>query len=131
ILGARRASFSNEAGIGTAPMALGTSKSKEPVREGLIAMLSPVIDTLIVCTCTALAILITEVWTTSDKNGVTLTANAFNSALPGVGNYLLMLCIFFFSITSLFSYCYYGYKSTAFLIGVKNAYWYNYFYLAT
>lgn len=131
ILGARRASFSNEAGIGTAPMALGASKSREPVREGLIAMLSPVIDTLIVCTCTALAILVTNVWKTSDNNGVTLTANAFESALPGIGHYVLMTCIFFFSVTSLFSYCYYGYKSTSFLIGVKNAHWYNYFYLIT
>lgn len=129
ILGARRASFSNEAGIGTTPMAMGASKSVEPVREGLVAMLTPVIDTLIVCTCTALAILVTGVWETSDQNGVSLTASAFDAALPGVGRYILMLCIFFFSITSLFSYGYYGGKSTAFLIGADKARWYDYLYI--
>jgi AGCS family alanine or glycine:cation symporter len=131
VLGARRASFSNEAGIGTAPMALGTSKSVEPVRDGLAAMLTPAIDTLVVCTCTGLAILVTGVWQTSDTNGVSLTATAFNSALPGIGHYLLLLCIFFFSITSLFSYGYYGGKSTAFLIGAHRKRWYDYFYLAS
>ena len=131
VLGARRASFSNEAGIGTAPMALGASRSVEPVREGLVAMLTPVIDTLLACTCTAMAILVTGVWQTTDHNGVTLTATAFNSALPGFGHYVLLLCIFFFAITSLFSYNYYGSKSTAFLIGAGRAKWYNYFYLAS
>lgn len=131
ILGARRASFSNEAGIGTAPMALGTSRSIEPVRDGLAAMLTPAIDTLVVCTCTGLAILATGVWQTSDTNGVSLTATAFNSALPGFGHYLLLLCIFFFAITSLFSYGYYGGKSTAFLIGADRKRWYDYFYLAS
>lgn len=131
ILGARRASFSNEAGIGTAPMALGTSRSEEPVRDGLAAMLTPAIDTLVVCTCTGLAILVTGVWQTSDTNGVSLTATAFNTALPGIGHYVLLLCIFFFSITSLFSYGYYGGKSTAFLIGAERKRWYDYFYLAS
>lgn len=131
VLGARRASFSNEAGIGTTPMAMGASKSVEPVREGLVAMLTPAIDTLIVCTCTALAILVTGVWQTTDQNGVSLTASAFDAALPGVGRYILMLCIFFFAITSLFSYGYYGGKSTAFLIGADKARWYDYLYIAS
>lgn len=129
VLGARRASFSNEAGIGTAPLALGASRSVEPVREGLIAMLTPAIDTLLVCTCTALSILVTGVWQTSSENGVTLTATAFDKALPGFGHYVLMLCIFFFALTSLFSYSYYGTKSTGFLIGANKARWYNYFYV--
>lgn len=131
VLGARRASFSNEAGIGTGPMALGATKSHEPVREGLVAMLSPAIDTLLVCTCTALAILVTNVWQTSESDGVTLTANAFETALPGFGHIILLICIFFFSITSLFSYAYYGTKSTSFLIGAKRGHWYNYAYLLT
>jgi|APTNR8051073442_1049403.scaffolds.fasta_scaffold00032_74 AGCS family alanine or glycine:cation symporter len=130
VMGVRRASFSNEAGIGTAPMALGASKSSEPIREGLVSMLSPAIDTLLVCTLTALAILVTDVWKT-DANGVTLTAMAFNSSLPGVGKYLLLLCAFFFAITSLFSYCYYGNKALAFLVGVDASKWFKYFYLAT
>jgi alanine or glycine:cation symporter, AGCS family len=131
VLGARRASFSNEAGIGTAPLALGASKSQEPIREGLIAMITPAIDTLLVCTCTALTILVTGVWRTSDKDGVTLTATAFDTALPGFGHYILMLCIFFFALTSLFSYSYYGTKSAGFLIGANKAKWYNYFYVAS
>lgn len=131
IAGIRRASFSNEAGIGTAPLALGASKSTEPIREGLVSMLSPAIDTLIVCTLTALAILATGVWQTTDANGVTLTSMAFQSALPGFGKYILLTCAFFFAITSVFSYSYYGSKSLSFLLGVKASKWYNYFYLIT
>jgi AGCS family alanine or glycine:cation symporter len=131
VAGVRRASFSNEAGIGTAPMALGASQSTEPIREGLVSMISPAIDTLLVCTLTALAILVTGVWETKGVSGVTLTANAFQMALPGVGKYLLLLCAFFFAITSLFSYSYYGSKALAFLVGVKASKYYDYFYLIT
>ena len=131
VAGVRRASFSNEAGIGTAPMALGASKSSEPIREGLVSMMSPAIDTLLVCSLTALAILVTDVWNTSGANGVTLTATAFESSMPMVGKYLLLVCTFFFAITSLFSYSYYGSKSLAFLVGVKASKWYDYFYLVT
>jgi alanine or glycine:cation symporter, AGCS family len=131
VAGVRRASFSNEAGIGTAPMALGASQSTEPIREGLVSMLSPAIDTLLVCSLTALAILVTDVWQTSGANGVTLTAMAFQTSLPGVGKYLLLICAFFFAITSLFSYSYYGNKALSFLIGVKAGRYYDYFYLST
>jgi AGCS family alanine or glycine:cation symporter len=131
VVGVRRASFSNEAGVGTAPMALGASKSSEPIREGLVSMLSPAIDTLLVCTLTALAILVTEVWQTSESNGVTLTSQAFESSLPGVGNYLLLVCAFFFAITSLFSYNYYGSKALSYLVGVKASKAYDYVYLLT
>lgn len=129
--GVRRASFSNEAGIGTAPMALGASQSSEPTREGLVSMLSPAIDTLLVCSLTALAILVTGVWQTSTANGVTLTAIAFENSLGDTGKYLLLLCAFFFAITSLFSYSYYGSKALAFLVGVKASKYYDYFYLGT
>jgi len=131
VAGVRRASFSNEAGIGTAPMALGASQSTEPIREGLVSMISPAIDTLLVCTLTALAILVTGVWQTSGASGVTLTATAFQTSLPGVGKYLLLICAFFFAITSLFSYSYYGNKALSFLIGVKFGRYYDYFYLST
>jgi AGCS family alanine or glycine:cation symporter len=131
VVGVRRASFSNEAGVGTAPMALGASKSSEPIREGLVSMLSPAIDTLLVCTLTALAILVTDVWKTSESNGVTLTSLAFESSLPGVGNYLLLICAFFFAITSLFSYNYYGSKALSYLVGVKGSKVYDYVYLLT
>ena len=129
--GVRRASFSNEAGIGTAPMALGASKSTEPIREGLVSMLSPAIDTLLVCTLTALAILVTDVWKTSDADGVTLTTAAFESSLGVTGKLLLLVSAFFFAVTSLFSYSYYGSKAMSFLGGVKSGKYYDYFYLVS
>lgn len=131
LLGIRRGAFSNEAGIGTAPMAHGAAKTSEPIREGLVAMLGPAIDTLIVCTLTALAILVTGVWQTSDANGVSLTAKAFSEAIPFAGNYLLLICIAVFSISSLFSYSYYGTKCLSFLIGADKKHYFNYFYIAS
>ena len=92
-------------------------------------MLGPAIDTLIVCTLTALAILVTGVWQTTEANGVSLTANAFGAAMPVYGRYLLLLCIVVFSVSSLFSYAYYGGKCLSFLIGDKNKHYYNYFYI--
>lgn len=129
LLGIRRGAFSNEAGIGTAPMAHGAAKTNEPIREGLVAMLGPAIDTLIICTLTALAILVTGVWQSSDANGVSLTASAFEESLPTFGKYGLMICIAVFSISSLFSYSYYGTKCMSFLLGAKNKNIYNYFYI--
>ena len=110
-------------------MAHGAAKTSEPVREGLVAMLGPFIDTIIVCTLTALAILVTDVWKLSESNGVTLTAHAFNDAMPGFGPYVLLLCIAVFSISSLLSYSYYGSKCMSFLFGVEKRHLYNYFYL--
>ena len=129
LLGIRRGAFSNEAGIGTAPMAHGAAKTKEPIREGLVAMLGPAIDTLIVCTLTALVILVTGVWETTADNGVSLTANAFNSSIPGFGKYLLLLCVAVFSVSSLFSYSYYGSKCMSFIVGADKKHYYNYVYL--
>lgn len=131
VYGVQRGAFSNEAGIGTAPMAHGAAKTAEPVREGLVAMLGPFIDTIIVCTLTALAILVTGVWQTSDANGVSLTATAFGNAMPGIGKYLLMTCVAVFSISSLFSYSYYGTKSLSFLAGAKRKSYYNYLFIAS
>ena len=136
MLGVRRATFSNEAGIGTAPMAMGASKSTEPIREGLISMLSPVIDTLISCTLTALAILTTDVWKTYDPatkepSGITLTSLAYRAAMPYGGDYVLLLCTFVFAISALFAYSYYGRKALSFLIGERKSVWYDYFYLST
>ncbi|MDA0977725.1 MAG: alanine:cation symporter family protein, partial [Proteobacteria bacterium] len=124
--GVRRGAFSNEAGIGTEAMAHGAARTNEPVREGLVAMLGPIIDTLFICTATALVILMTGVWQTSDTDGVTLTGMAFDAALPGVGLYVLITCIFFFSITTIFSYSYYGSKCLGYLIGAERKHYYNY-----
>ncbi|NVK49509.1 MAG: alanine:cation symporter family protein [Cyclobacteriaceae bacterium] len=131
ITGARRAAFSNEAGIGTAPMVHGASKNREPIREGLIAMLGPFIDTIVVCTLTALVIMVTGVWQSTEADGVRLTLNAFESALPGVGKYLLMAAVLIFALSTMFTYSYYGHKCFNYLFGAKRADYYNYFYLIT
>jgi len=128
--GIRRAAYSNEAGIGTAALAHGAAKTTEPVREGLIAMLGPAIDTLIVCTITALIILTSGVWQSTEANGITLTVMAFNKAMPGIGPYLLTLCVLCFSTSTMFAYSYYGAKCMGFLIGAERQHIYNYFYVA-
>lgn len=117
VLGARRAAFSNEAGLGTAPMAHGAAKTNEPVHEGLVAMLGPAIDTLFICTLTALALLASGAWQSTSDTGVTLTANAFEAAMPGFGPLLLLVCVSCFSLSSLFSYAYFGGKCFSFLFG--------------
>lgn len=129
ITGVRRGAFSNEAGIGTEAMAHGAAKTEEPIREGLVAMMGPFIDTIIVCTTTALMLLLTGVWQSSDSNGVTLTADAFSKALPGIGNAILIICVLSFSLSTMFSYSYYGSKCLGFLIGAERKHYYNYFYV--
>ena len=128
ILGIRRGAFSNEAGIGMAPMAHGAAKTNNPIKEGFVAMLGPFIDTLMVCTMTALAILVTGAWKTH-ADGVSLTAAAFESSFSGIGNYILLACVFVFSISSLFSYSYYGTKCLSFIAGDNNKKKYNYIYI--
>ena len=130
VTGVRRAAFSNEAGIGTATLAHGAAKTKEPVREGLVAMMGPFIDTLVVCTMTALAILVTGVWQSGDENGITLTASAFEAALGPYGVYLLIFCVLIFGFSSLFTYSYYSTKCLGFLIGADKQKYFNFFYAA-
>jgi AGCS family alanine or glycine:cation symporter len=119
IEGVRRAAFSNEAGIGTAPMAHGAARTNEPVREGLVAMLGPLVDTLIICTMTALAIVMTGVWTDSVADGISLTAEAFDKGIPVVGPYILILCVTVFALTTLFAFPYYGAKCFGFVFGAR------------
>jgi alanine or glycine:cation symporter, AGCS family len=129
--GIRRGAFSNEAGIGMEAMAHGAAKTREPVREGLVAMLEPAIDTLLICTMTAFALLMTGVWDNSSVDGITMTALAFDAGVPVVGVYLLIICVFIFSITTMFTYSYYGSKCLNFLAGADKKHYYNYFYIFT
>ncbi len=131
IIGVKRAAFSNEAGIGTATLAHGAAKTKEPVREGLVAMMGPFIDTVVVCTMTALAILVTDVWRSGDQDGISLTVSAFNEALGPVGVYLLMISVLVFATSSMFAYSYYGTKCLGFLAGADKQHLYNYFYVGS
>ena len=127
--GVRRAAFSNEAGLGTEAMAHGAAKTKEPVREGLVAMTGPFIDTIVICSITALVILISGVWETTGLNGVTMTIRAFTHELGNLGKGILMLCILIFSITTMFSQSYYGTKCTSYLFGTRWKQSYKFFYI--
>ena len=89
ITGIRRAAFSNEAGIGTESMANGAAITREPVREGLVAMLGPMIDTLVVCSITGFDILSTGVWENTNLNGISMTSAAFKAGLPYIGETML------------------------------------------
>ncbi|MEZ5103198.1 MAG: alanine/glycine:cation symporter family protein [Draconibacterium sp.] len=129
ITGVRRAAFSNEAGLGTAPMAHGAAKTNEPIREGLVAMLGPIIDTIIVCTMTALAIIITNTWIESSADGITLTVHAFENSIPIYGKYILAVCVIFFSMSTMFAFPYYGVKCLGFVAGAKYGYLYNYVFV--
>ncbi len=129
ITGVRRAAFSNEAGIGTAPMAHGAAKTNEPVREGLVAMLGPIVDTIFVCTMTALALIITGVWQTSEADGISLTAKAFETAIPGIGAILLTICVSVFAISTMLSFPYYGTKCFSFVFGAKYDFIYKWVYV--
>lgn len=131
VIGVMRGAFSNEAGIGTEVMAHGAAKTKEPVREGLVAMMGPVIDTLIVCTCTALVILVTGVWETGDLDGVSMTAMAFSQVFPGnVGAWLIAFVVLVFACSTMFTFWYYGAKCLGFLIGAQRQDSYKYYYTA-
>lgn len=131
IAGVRRALFSNEAGLGTSDMAHGAAQTKEPVREGLVAMIEPFIDTIIVCTITAMVILASGVWQDESLNGVTMTTTAFIKELGGFGKFLLLAAVLTFSISTMMSYSYYGSKCSGYLFGTKSIFYYRCFYIVT
>jgi len=131
IAGVRRALFSNEAGLGTSDMAHGAAKTKEPVREGLVAMIEPFIDTIVVCTITAMVILASGVWEQEGLNGVTMTTTAFIKELGGFGKFLLLSAVLTFSLSTMMSYSYYGSKCSGYLFGTKSIFYYRCFYIVT
>ena len=131
LIGVRRGAFSNEAGIGTESMAHGAAKTQQPIREGIVAMVGPVVDTLIVCTCTALIILLTGVWQTAEGvEGVTLTAKAIEQVFPNTGIYLLLLMVGLLSFSTMVTMWFYGAKCTGFLLGSQRQHYYTPVYLA-
>jgi len=119
MIGVQRAAFSNEAGMGTEAMAHGAAKTREPIREGVVAMLGPMIDTLIVCTITGLVILVTKVSLPDEDAGVMLTAKAFDVGIPVVGRYLLLICVLCLSFSSMIGFSYYVTKCGCFLFGAR------------
>lgn len=130
LTGARRAAYVNEAGVGTAGMMHGASRNDNPLREGFVAMIGPAIDSGLVCTLTALPILLAGGFAEAEGiKGLYIALNSFEALLPGWGQYLLMVMVFFFAFSTMFSYSYYGLKCTNFLFGAHRAKYYNYFYL--
>lgn len=117
--GVARGVFSNEAGLGTTPIAMATARTDEPVREGLVAMNGPFVDTLIVCTMTALVILTTGVWQ-QGAAGSELTMTAFSAAVPHLGKLAVTVSLLFFSISSVIGWSYYGDRGCVYLFGNRS-----------
>ncbi len=116
--GVARGVFSNEAGLGSAPIAHAAAKTNSPVQQGMIAMLGTFIDTLIVCTMTALVIVITGAWS-SGETGAALSTMAFNIGMPGWGGYIVVFGLVVFAFTTILGWSYYGERCAEFLFGVK------------
>ncbi|WP_136067641.1 alanine/glycine:cation symporter family protein [Modicisalibacter radicis] len=117
--GVARGVFSNEAGLGSAPIAHAAAQTKNPVRQGLVAMLGTFIDTIVVCSVTALAILTSAEWT-SGETGAALTAMAFDGALPGVGQYVVSFALAVFAFTTILGWAFYGEKCCEYLFGIAS-----------
>ncbi|MFL1465074.1 alanine/glycine:cation symporter family protein [Marinobacter sp. HN1S83] len=116
--GVARGVFSNEAGLGSAPIAHAAAKTNDPVRQGLIAMLGTLIDTLIVCSITGLVIITSGAWD-SGESGAALTSTAFGLALPGVGNYLVAISLALFAFSTILGWSFYGEKCVEYLFGTR------------
>lgn len=139
LTGVRRAAMVNEAGVGTASMMHGASRSGSPAREGLVAMIGPSIDSGLVCTLTAIAILIGRAVDPGimpsgeglgSVQGLAIAMKAFNAAIPSIGCYLLFIVVLFFAFSTMFSYSYYGQKCLGFLLGAEKGKYFNLFFLA-
>ena len=129
--GFRRAAFSNEAGMGTEVMAIGASKNDEPIRSGLVAMIGPFIDTILVCSITGIVILLSNDWTTTQFEGVSLTQKAFANHLGVVGDFILIFSVVVFTLSTMFGYSYYGCKCASYLFGAGSKFYYRIFYVFT
>ncbi len=116
--GVARGIFSNESGLGSAPIAHAAARTRDPVRQGLIAMLGTFIDTIIVCTMTALVIILTGVWD-SGVTGAPLSSLAFETGMPGFGQYIVSFGILVFAFTTMLGWSYYGERCGEYLFGIK------------
>lgn len=130
IIGARRAALVNDAGIGTGTIMHGASRNNEPVREGLVAMLGPSIDSGLVCTLTALAILLCGDIDVEGVKGLQVAMGAFSKGIP-FGQYFLIVIVACFALSSMFSYSFYGTRCAAYLFGEKRARFYTWIFIAT
>ncbi len=129
--GIQRGAFSNEAGIGTEALIHGTAKTNSPIKQGFVAMIGPIFDTLLICTATALVIILSGLWTSNEYSGVSLTAMSFEFFLGNTGIIVVFLCVVFFGISTIFTYSYYGSVCARFLFGPKGQKLYLYIFIAT
>lgn len=120
--GIARGIFSNEAGLGSAPIAAATAQTKEPVRQGLVSMTGTFIDTIVICNMTGLSIVLTGAWKISGLEGVAVTTYAFKHALPfshQISAFLLMICLIFFAFTTILGWSFYSERCLSYLTGGK------------
>jgi len=131
--GVARGVFSNESGLGSAPMAHAAAKTKYPVREGLVAMLGPFIDTILICSMTAFVILLSQAWTLSvngsQLTGAALSRVAFNKCLHGIGGFIVSFGLIFFAFSTMISWSYYGDRCAQYLFGNKAVKLYRWLYV--
>ena len=116
--GVSRGVFSNEAGLGSSAIAHGATTTDSPVKQGIVGMLGGFIDTIVICTMTALVIIMTGVWN-SGATGAKLTTEAFNTGLPGSGNIVVGIGLIFFAFSTMLTWAYYGEKAAEYLFGPK------------
>ncbi|MEZ4460458.1 MAG: alanine/glycine:cation symporter family protein [bacterium] len=131
ITGVKRAAFSNEAGVGSAAIAHSAARTKYPVREGLVALLEPFIDTIVICFMTGIVVVITGVYadpTTAGLEGVELTAAAFEESLSSYASLLLSVSVILFAFSTMISWSYYGERCWSFLFGKEQAMPYRYLF---
>jgi len=127
VLGFQRAAFSNEAGVGSASIAHSAAATDEPVREGVVALLEPFIDTIVVCTMTGLVVVITGAYDGGDQ-GVEMTSAAFDTVIPGF-KYVLTFAVFMFAFSTMISWSYYGERCWTFLFGTGSSLAYKIIFL--
>lgn len=136
-MGVARGIFSNEAGLGSAPIAAAAAKTREPVRQGLVCMTGTFIDTIVICTMTGLAIVVTGAWEPSlGLKGVDITIEAFSRGLAFMGggteafaSFFLMTALTFFAFTTILGWDYYSEKCLEYLIGLKRRGWIKFYRL--
>ena len=134
--GVARGIFSNEAGLGSAPIAAAAAQTNEPVRQGLVSMTGTFIDTIVICTLTGLSIVITGAWQVEGLEGVAVTTYAFQNGLPfpaQVSSFVLMLCLVFFAFTTILGWDYYSERCLEYLSGgnMKHVKIYRWIYILT
>lgn len=120
LIGIQRAAFSNEAGVGSAPIAHAAAKTRYPASEGVVALLEPFIDTVVICTMTALVVICTGDYLNTGKDGITITSDSFSTVIPWF-KYVLSAAVILFALSTLITWSYYGLQAWKFLFGKSNA----------